>query len=246
MLTAQSKNYLSFIRSLPIKEQYSKQDLLIEDLLLAREGQLEMYYAPHNEYINPLAKIVIVGITPGWTQMERAYQAAAKSLHRGETEEEACKAAKIAARFAGSMRTNIISMLEALDLPHYFGIEKTSDLFDAKSNLLHTTSLLKYPVFVDKQNYNGHVPSLLKSEFLYEKVLGSFPQEISMLGNPLIIPLGKSVETVLHRLIQQNQIKTENFLWGFPHPSGANGHRHKQFEKAKPEMIRRLRYFQMK
>lgn len=246
MLTAQSKSYLSFIQTLPIKDQYSKQDLLIEDLLMAREGQVEMYYAPHNEYINPLAKIVIVGITPGWTQMERAYQAAAESLHRGETDEEACKAAKIAARFAGSMRTNIISMLEELELPHYFGIEKASDLFDANTTLLHTTSLLRYPVFVDKQNYNGHLPPLTNNEFLYKKAAESFPQEISMLDGPLIIPLGKSVEKVLRQLIHQNKIQAGNYLWGFPHPSGANGHRHKQFETAKPEMIRTLRYLQMK
>lgn len=244
MLTAQSKSYLSFIRSLPIKEKYSKQDLLIEDLLLAREGQLEMYYAPHNDYINPLAKIIIVGITPGWTQMERAYQAAVQSLHRGETEEEACKAAKIAARFAGSMRTNIISMLEELGLPHYFGVEKASDLFDAKSNLLHTTSLLRYPVFVDKQNYNGHSPSLTNHEFLYKKAAESFSQEINMLSGPLIIPLGKSVEKVLRQMIHQNMIQAGNYLWGFPHPSGANGHRHKQFETAKPEMIQTLRQLQ--
>lgn len=244
MLTTQSKSYLSFIRSLPIKDQYSKQDLLVEDLLMAREGKVEMYYAPHNEYINPLAAIVIVGITPGWTQMELAYQAAVLALRRGETEEEACKAAKIAARFAGSMRTNIISMLEELELPHYFGIKKASDLFQVKSNLLHTTSLLKYPVFVDKQNYNGHSPSLIKSRFLYEKVMESFPQEISMLDNPLIIPLGKSVEKVLHRLVHQNQIKAGNYLWGFPHPSGANGHRYKQFQTAKAEMIRTLCHLQ--
>ncbi|WP_454192967.1 hypothetical protein [Paenibacillus sp. Marseille-Q7038] len=242
MLTAKSKSYLPFIRTLPIKDQYSKQDLLIEDLLMEQEGQIEMYYAPHNEYINPLAKIVLVGITPGWTQMELAYRMVIQSLHRGETWEEACKAAKMAARFAGSMRTNLIKMLEELELPHYLGIEKASDLFDPKATLLHTTSLLRYPVFVDKQNYNGHLPSLTNNEFLYKKVAESFPQEISMLDGPLIIPLGKSVEKVLRQLAHQNKIQAGNYLWGFPHPSGANGHRHKQFETAKPDMIRTLRH----
>lgn len=242
MLTAQSKSYLSFIRTLPIKPQYSKQDLLIEDLLIAREGQLEMYYAPHNEYINPLSKIVLVGITPGWTQMELAYRTASQSLHRGDTFEEACKSAKIAARFAGSMRTNIINMLAELGVSHYFEIERASDLFEAKGTLLHTTSLLRHPVFVAKQNYNGHLPSLMNSQFLYKRISESFPQEISMLDEPLIIPLGKSVEKVLRQLVNQNKIIAGNYLWGFPHPSGANGHRLKQFETAKPEMIRTLRH----
>ncbi|WP_249435803.1 hypothetical protein [Paenibacillus sp. Marseille-Q4541] len=232
--------YETFIRTLPVKSQYTKEELLVEDLLVGREGPVEMYYAPHNEYINPLAKVVLVGITPGWTQMELAYRTTIQSLQKGETFEEACKAAKIAARFAGSMRTNIIKMLEDISLHHYLGIESVSDLFDANCSLLHTTSLLKHPVFVSRKNYNGHSPSLSNSKFLCTKIIHSFPQEMSKLEHPLIIPLGRSVEMVLRQLPEQTMGQGYKYLWGFPHPSGANGHRLKQFESAKPEMIQLL------
>lgn len=42
-----------------------------ERLLIDREGNLSVYYAPF-EYVNPAARVVIVGITPGRTQMRNA------------------------------------------------------------------------------------------------------------------------------------------------------------------------------
>lgn len=52
----------------------------------------------------------------------------------------------------------------------------------------------------------------------------------------MIIPLGKAVEEVLALMINENLIKKEQCLLGFPNPSGANGHRKIQFEANKEKM----------
>ena len=39
-------------------------------------------------------------------------------------------------------------------------------------------------------------------------------------------------------MIKDNLIKEEQCLLGFPHPSGANGHRKKQFEENKMKLLR--------
>lgn len=236
-MTTVDENYFSTIlNNLPIKSSYTKADLLIEALRLDSEGNIEIYYSPHNEYINESAKVILVGITPGWQQMELAFRTAIHCLKNQDSYEEACKQAKIAARFVGTTRNNLIQMLQEIRIHKLLDISSAEHLFHSECKLLHTTSLIKYPVFVSKQNYNGHSPSLTKNAFLYEAALESFLSEINMLDNPLIIPLGKSVEQYLSQLIDNDMFDERNILWGFPHPSGANGHRIKQFELAKESM----------
>lgn len=230
-------NYFStHLKELPIKSSYTKSDLLINTFRLKSDGDIEIFYSPHNEYINVSAKVILVGITPGWQQMEIAYRTAIHSLQEHKSYEEACKQAKMAARFAGTTRTNLIEMLQEIGIHSLLRVQSAKQLFDPQCTLLHTTSLIRYPVFVSKQNYNGHKPSLIKNAFLNEAAMKSFLAELAMLENPLIIPLGKSVESYLMKLIENEMIENCNIMWGFPHPSGANGHRLQQFESAKDGM----------
>ena len=72
---------------------------------------------------------------------------------------------------------------------------------------------------------------------LFGYVKKYFYEEIKKLPNVLIIPLGKAVEEVLEFMISENLLRREQCLFGFPHPSGANGHRRKQFENNKESLI---------
>ena len=54
------EDYLEVIKQLPLKKKYTKDELLIPELLVEKYGDIEIYYAPHNEYLNPKAKIFIV------------------------------------------------------------------------------------------------------------------------------------------------------------------------------------------
>ncbi|MBW4082537.1 hypothetical protein HYD27_14315 [Paenibacillus sp. S150] len=197
-----------------------------------------MYYSPHNEYINSSAKIVLLGITPGWQQVEIAFRAAVQCLQEQKSYGEACREAKFAAGMAGPMRANLMQMLQEIGIHDYLGITSIQHLFEPGCTLLHTTSLIRFPVFVAKQNYNGHRPSLTRNPFLFGEVLESFLPEIGRLNRPLIIPLGKSVEEMLRLLIDRQLIPGQTVLWGFPHPSGANGHRLQQFYANKAAMER--------
>jgi hypothetical protein len=222
------KRYKQAMLSLPKDKTLSKEDLLVDDFLMERIGKLEMYYAPHNEYTNPTAKVVIIGLTPGWTQMRMAIQEARAGLEEGLSDLEVCRKAKEAARFAGTMRIHLIDMLSALDLHRHLNILSCRELFQEPGQL-HTTSLLRFPVFVSKKNYNGTHPDLISNEFLKKAALMSVYEELKILNQALIIPLGKMVERVLHLLVREGKLDAEQCLGGFPHPSGANGHRHKQF-----------------
>ena len=69
-------DYKGKIKRLPLKDKYTKEELLTEDFLIEKQGNIEIYYATHNEYINPKAKVLIVGITPGFIQMNIAISTA--------------------------------------------------------------------------------------------------------------------------------------------------------------------------
>lgn len=234
-------DFKEIIQSLPLQDRYSKEELLIPELLIEKKDTIEIYYAPHNEYINPKAKVFIIGITPGFQQMSTAIAAARKGLELGEEIEIIQYQCKAAGRFSGPLRKNIISMLDDIGLNTVLKINSCSDLFAKKDYLLHTVSLIPYSVFVNKKNYSGHTPNLIKNEFLMNYVYENFIKEYGSLENKeqvLLIPLGKAVEEVLARLEAEGRIGKHQILKGFPHPSGANVNRLTQFNENKLDMIK--------
>lgn len=234
-------DFKEIIQSLPLQDRYSKEELLIPELLIEKKDTIEIYYAPHNEYINPKAKMFIIGITPGFQQMSTAIAAARKGLELGEEIEIIQYQCKAAGRFSGPLRKNIISMLDDIGLNTVLQIDSCSDLFAKKDYLLHTVSLIPYSVFVNKKNYSGHTPNLIKNEFLMNYVYENFIKEYGSLENKeqvLLIPLGKAVEEVLARFEAEGRIGKHQILKGFPHPSGANVNRLTQFNENKLDMIK--------
>lgn len=83
----------------------------------------------------------------------------------------------------------------------------------------------------------------MESEVLMKYVVNHFFNEINTLNNVLIIPLGKSVEEVLMYMVANKLIKEEQCLFGFPHPSGANGHRKNRFLENKEALENKLNRF---
>ena len=195
----------------------------------------QIYYAPHNEYINENAKILIVGITPGWSQTQRAYQVAQTTILQGFTDEQVCYQCKMESRFAGSMRKNLIAMLDELLLSEKLNIPSCVELFKLENTLLHTTSLIKYPFFYKGKNYSGYAPSIGSSSVLRQCVETLFVEELNCLKDVrLIIPLGTAVEQIL----RESHIMPQcNVLWGFPHPSGLNAHRKDLFNQHYESML---------
>ncbi|MGG5460975.1 hypothetical protein [Clostridium sp. B9] len=242
-------DYEEVIRKLPLEDKYTKDEILTEDFLIDREGNVEIYYAPHNEFINPKAKVFIVGITPGFNQMSTALATARKGFENNDPIEKIQYDCKVAGRFSGSLRKNMIEMLDEVELNKVLGVESCSELFGEKDSLLHTTALIPYPVFVKKANYTGHTPKLMKSEFLMKYVYENFVEELKSLEdfeNILLIPLGKAVEEVLDKLQDDGLINEKQILKGFPHPSGANVNRIPQLNANKENLESHIKSFFIK
>lgn len=222
------KTYEQKIRSLKNSPHFTKEELLVKGFNLLDEGDLQIYYAPF-DYVNTHAKIVIVGITPGWTQMQKSYQVVKDLLDRNESWETALQEVKKQASFAGAMRKNLITMLDDIGLNKKLALSSCSELYSAKNALIHSTSFLKYPVFYCKENYKGNSPSALRSP-LWSYVERYFIEEINQFRNVLIIPLGQSVKDVISKLRHEGKLNEGHvYLENFPHPSGGNGHRIRQF-----------------
>lgn len=220
---------------------FKNEEIVSEQFLLERsdEKKLAIYYAPV-EYFNKDATILIVGITPGFHQMQRAYAAAVHVKDMLSDNEKILHQAKIASSYEGPMRKNLIYMLDELGLPGYLGLSSSAELFGSANHLVHTTGLIPYPVFYKNKNYTGSNPNILKTDMLYKYVVKCFVNDVRYLKNPIIIPLGVTVSNVLSHLANKNILKSKQLLTGFPHPSGANGHRYKQFLLNKERMRKEL------
>ena len=232
-----AKMFSQYSNKIANLQSFNKADILIKNFELYNNKNISIYYAPHNEIINKDAKIFIVGITPGWTQTSIAYEIAHKGLINNLDEQTIKLDCKRSSRFAGSMRKNLIEMLDELDLNKKLNISSCLELFTTKDDLLHTTSIIPYPVFINGKNYTGHNPNILENEILTSYVNKYFCNEVKILSNALFIPLGKAVEEVLQDMVDKKLLSKNQILFGFPHPSGANGHRKKQFEINKASLI---------
>jgi hypothetical protein len=129
------------------------------------------------------------------------------------------------------MRTNLLQMLDELGVPRRLGLDSASDLFGCGWDLIHTTSILRYPVFLGdmERNYTGHNPRLATSAFLRAWLQEWFVPEILQMPQALLIPLGHAVSDALEELVRREYVARKRCLLGFPHPSGAHGHRQAHF-----------------
>jgi len=214
--------YLKQIKSL---KKISKQNIISNKFLIKSDGNIKIYYAPF-DYINPKAKIMIVGITPGLQQMLQSFEV----IKEGKS----LKKVKDLSSFKGSMRTTLVKYLDELNVNKTLKIKSCESLFNKDSKKLHTTSLVKYPVFDKGKNYSG--ANILKKKILLDFIEKNFLKELKTLKKSIIVPLGKTVSSTIEYLNNKYNLKLSCFLEGFPHPSGANARKNIQFKKNKKKM----------
>jgi hypothetical protein len=190
---------------------------------LDQDGPLTSHYIPFDS-VNPSARLVLVGITPGFTQWKNAMREAHRQLHAGASADVAHRAAKQTGAFSGAMRPNLIGLLDHIGLHQWLELTSCDALFGSASHLVQTTSILRHPIFVDGQNYNGS-PSMVRSPFLREQIEAHFAEEARTLDKAVFVPLGPKVSEGLDWLVQRGVIPADRILHGLPHPSGANAER---------------------
>ena len=137
------------------------------------------------------------------------------------------------------MRTGLIKYLDELKINDILKIKSCESLFNKNSRYLHTTSLVKYPVFDKGKNYSG--ANILKKKILLDFIEKNFLEELKTLEKSIIIPLGNTVSSTIEYLNNKYNLKLRCFLKGFPHPSCANARKNIQFKENKRNMKLLLR-----
>lgn len=198
---------------------------------MRQEGDWATYYAPF-DHLNTEARIVLVGITPGLQQAGDALMALQQELRRGSSVLRALEIAKGYASFSGTMRQNLVDLLNTIGLPGALGIQTAAQLFDERADLVHYTSVLRYPVTRKGANYSGN-PRIARTTFTRDE-LHWFAEEAGVFRNAAFIPLGPAVTEALELLGQGNYLSPSRILDGLPHPSGANAERIAYFNGRKP------------
>ncbi|MFT7234700.1 MAG: uracil-DNA glycosylase [Methylophagaceae bacterium] len=190
------------------------------------DRKLSCFYAPF-EHVNTQAKLIIVGITPGRSQMNRSINALNHALSDGQSTQQALKSVKQSASLSGTMRPRLVDMLNRLGYAQKLGIACCSSLWGENNNLVHFCSVLKYPIFVNGKDYSGQ-PKIFNVPQLKSLLFEQFVNDVQSI-NPSahLMPLGEMVAEVLMQLDQRGDLK--HFLPRFgnhivspPHPSGAN------------------------
>lgn len=216
----------------PIIQSMSRNDLegeiqqpsrLLLDSASVGTKRLDVAYAPF-DFVNPHARIVIVGLTPGRQQMRNGLQEVQRLLHEGVSLEETARAAKVFASFSGPMRTNLVQMLDSIGVSNFLGLNTAASLWNGDARFVHFTSALRYPVFVNGANYSGS-PDMLKTPLLASQLKRWLASEMAALPGALFVPLGPKVGDALRAVAVENGISQAQVLVGLPHPSGANAER---------------------
>ena len=216
-----------------------RDQLLTEDFKLADEGRISVYWIPF-ERLNGQARVVLCGLTPGYGQMLEAFAAARDALAAGLELDETLAHVDRTGSFAGAMRNNMVRMLDELGMAAALDIASTAALFAEADHYVHTTSALRYPVFIEGKNYGGANPGVRQSALLRACVTGTLGLEIAAVPDALIIPLGKAAEGCVQMLVAAGQLDGARCLFGFPHPSGGNGHRVRQLRDNRERLRQEL------
>ena len=190
----QFNRFRAELLSLPIgPDRYTRDELINERFHIFSESGLDVYYAPFH-YLNKHARVVLIGLTPGWTQMEEAFRAARRGIANGLDGEALFRHIDISASFCGPMRKNLISMLHEIGLHHCLGINTCDDLFNPeKADKFRAgfTSAVSAPIFKKGGNYRGSGPRLLQVPKLREWVIENLANELASVPEAVIVPLGK-------------------------------------------------------
>ena len=207
------------------------------ELLLWRMGQLSIHYAPW-DWVNTDAKVMLVGITAGHHQANEALSEVRRCLDAGLSSEDALRSADAVGSFSGPMRANLVSMLDGIGVAEGLGIGSCARLFDTHHHLAAHVSAIDYPVFVDGANYGGANPPLVRHPALRALVVACLGPRVAMAPAALVLPLGKAAQAAVELLIDQGLLDRDRCVLGFPHPSGANGWRVRQYQAHRHELTK--------
>ncbi len=223
----------------------SPADYRVPEFEIFSDWDIACHYAPF-DHVETSAAVAVVAINPGMAQAASAFASARDALLAGATWAEAQRVAKKAVAFTGPLLTNLVRMLDSIELPERLAeagicsVSSSRALFARERTELHATYCVRYPVAVDGRDYGGRRPVLLRSPLLRAFVYEVLEPELRMLPEAVVVPLGRIAGEAVAALVEAGSLPIERCLFGLPHPSGTNGHREEDFERAREELSYQL------
>ena len=165
------------------------------------------------DYVNPKAEVVIVGITPGNSQL------------KGEREGLDLREIKRKNAFAGNMRPNLVNMLDYIGVNRLLDIESCRSLWEEDFDKVDMTSLLKKATY----KIRGSRKEMFKDTKDIDRILElrnefeeGFVKDCEQYNNArLFVACGQGVYDELMKLKKRGVITAP--VVAIAHPSGNNG-----------------------
>lgn len=194
------------------------------ETLLSSSGGDDLFYIPF-EHVNPIARLAIVGITPGPEQIKLAYRTVSSKLKVGLPDEEILLEAKKHGAFGGpTMRPKLLQMMHHFGFARILGIEREELLWAEHADLLHSTSVIPHAAFRKGKMFAGSFNEVLKSPIFREGFERDFVASLPALSpDTLYVGLGPTPLAALDWCVEQGVIKREQVLGAFAHPSTSGG-----------------------
>jgi hypothetical protein len=193
--------------------------------VVAEDGKYQLFYTPF-ERVNAKARLVIVGITPGGTQLENSYDALRSAALRRLPAEEMLALVAAGGTFSGkSMRPGLVRMLDAKGVSRLMGVEDANLLWGSHSHLLHGTSVVPHAAFDRKgKKFNGSFDKILGSVAMRESFELDFVPSLAELSeDALFIGLGVTPREALNWCVANGHLRAEQILGTMAHPSTEGG-----------------------
>lgn len=167
------------------------------------------------DYVNPDAEVVIVGITPGNSQV------------KGEREGMSPKEIKRTYAFKGGIRKNIVKMLDYIGVNTMLGIKSCASFWREDFGRVELTSLLKDATYVVEKGGRAmfkDTEDIAKSKLLTEKFEMGFVKDCAQYTKAkLFVACGQGVYDKLLKLKDRGIITAP--VVAIAHPSGNNSMR---------------------
>ena len=193
-------------------------------LALVSEGLYSLEYVPF-DHVKTDAKLVIVGITPGPTQRDDAYDEIGKLLRRGLPDKEILRDVKKYAAFGGRfMRPNLERMIDVLGIMDLFGGGRAAELWQAQAHLLHATSVVPHAAFVGRKPFAGSFEQIQRIGLLRRCFERDFLSTLSLLRrDAYYVGLGPTPAAALSFAADNGIIGASKILGWLAHPSSQGG-----------------------
>lgn len=183
-------------------------------------GVYRMTYVPF-EYANTQARLILVSSTPGYTHHKLACKLTAQLLTQKAGEIVILRENKRQAELGGgTIRLNLIRMLDHFRIGHRFGLSDASALWDHGFCHLQPVALL--PLSTTKRGipFAGGLPEILSVPMLAQAFQSLFMARLRLIHpDAVYVALGQCAWSGLQHAVSQGFVRQDQLVGMLPSPA---------------------------